>query len=657
MIRSRLLSNSTGVVMLKGRSITFKLVFYILLGTSVVLLLMSVYSYLFSTKIIRKQIRENAINLTHAVVNRIDAILLPIEKTPQSLALFLEHSRYDKNELLVLIREEVKNNPNIYGCTVAFAPYAFEADKLYFAPYYYRSNGKIKLKYIGSDSYRYFFWDWYQLPKELNRAIWSEPYYEKGGGAIMAAYSVPFYRVINGRKRFLGVVAVEVSLDWLQKMIASIKIGTTGYAFLISKDGRFITYPDKRFIMNETIFTVARECNYPYLKKIGMLMIHGNSGFVPVKSILTGKECWLSFAPLSSNGWSLGVMFPKKELMADIEKLNVHMVLLGLFGFGMLIVVVVFVSRSITRSLVALTEVTKDVAKGNLDIEIPYVHLNDEVGRLARSFEYMKSSLKEYIKNLKETTAAKERIESELNIASRIQSSMLPRTFPPFPEREEIDIYAVMQPAREVGGDFYDFFFIDKNKLCFLIGDVSGKGVPAALFMAIMKYLLKTDALRGLSPAEILKRVNGIIAPGNETCMFATVFVGILDVSNGELEFANAAHLPPVICDGGSVEFLGVKKGFVVGVMEKASFENQRTLLKKEQMLFLCTDGVTEAMNMDGELFGKERLIKVLSSTCRDNMNATDTIRKVMENIDMFVKSAPQADDITMLALLYRGRD
>ncbi len=643
--------------MLKDRGIAFKLTLSIIISTSLIFASIFIYSYLFSRQIIHKKIRENAKNLTNAIVNKIDMILLPLEKLPQGISYVLEHTNYTKADLITLLKTVVKNNPDIYGCAIAFAPYKFKKQTLYFAPYCYKSNGKVKLKYIGGDSYRYFYWDWYQLPKELGKPTWTEPYYGKGGGIIMATYSVPFYREINGKREFIGVVAADISLRWLQNIVASVKVGKTGYAFLISKDGTFITYPNKKFIMNETIFTIAKEYNCPYLRKIGQRMIHGCCGFVPVRSILTNKKCWLSFAPLTSSGWSLGVMFPQKELMADIMSLNTHVVFLGILGFTLLALVVVFISRFITRPLSALTHITKDVARGNLDIEIPYTYLGDEVGKLAQSFEFMKESLKEYIKDLKETTAAKERIESELNIAAEIQSSMLPRTFPPFPERKEFDIYAIMHPAKEVGGDFYDFFFIDENKLCFLIGDVSGKGIPAALFMAIMKYLLKTEALRGVDPDTILKRVNKTICPDNDACMFATIFLGILEVNKGIIHFANAGHNPPLIYyRGKGVKLLDISKGFVVGVMEDIIFESQKLTLLPGDIIFLYTDGVTEAMDIDGKLFSVERLVKNLTEILKDTQDVTLIIKTVEKDIKNFVKNAPQSDDITMLALKFKGK-
>lgn len=273
------------------------------------------------------------------------------------------------------------------------------------------------------------------------------------------------------------------------------------------------------------------------------------------------------------------------------------------------------------------------------------------------ALDLMHLSCERFMENLKRETEAKERIKSELRIAHEIQISMLPRIFPPFPGRKEFDIFATMVPAKEVGGDFYDFFFIDKNKLCFLVGDVSGKGVPASLFMAISKTLLKTEALHGLSPDEVLYRVNNTLFPDNDTCMFVTIFCMILDVETGRIQFANAGHNPPLICkDKENFEFLDLPKGCIAGVLENSKFESRELVLKPNDTLFLYTDGVTEAMNPKNELFSEERLKKALLNLKKHNIqNVVDIIYGVNQEIKLFTKGTFQSDDITMLVLKYNG--
>ncbi|MFA5099258.1 MAG: SpoIIE family protein phosphatase [Candidatus Omnitrophota bacterium] len=269
----------------------------------------------------------------------------------------------------------------------------------------------------------------------------------------------------------------------------------------------------------------------------------------------------------------------------------------------------------------------------------------------AMAIDLIQLSIKRFIENLKAETAARERIESELRIAQEIQASMLPSVFP---QRKEFEIFAMMDPAKEVGGDFYDFFFVDEKRLCFVIGDVSGKGVPAALFMAISKTLIKTEAKQGLSTDEILSVVNNILCQDNQTCLFVTVFCAILNIETGEVEFSNGGHNPPLVCtSSGCYDYIKMACGFVIGVMDKIVCENQRLLMKPGDTIFLYTDGVTEAMDPDKHQYGEHRLKEAL--TGHKDKNIKGLIDTMRQDVLSFVRGAPQSDDITMLAVTFKG--
>ena len=270
------------------------------------------------------------------------------------------------------------------------------------------------------------------------------------------------------------------------------------------------------------------------------------------------------------------------------------------------------------------------------------------------AIELLQLSNKRFIENLKAETEAKERINSELRIAHDIQASMLPRTFPPFPERKEFEIYATMDPAKEVGGDFYDFFFVDKTKLCMVVGDVSGKGVPAALFMAITKALFKSEALRGFPASETISRVNNLLCQDNQMCMFVTIFTMLLDTETGEIECSNAGHTPPLLCTrDGSLEYIHSPEGMGVGVLENSKCVSRKMVLKPGDLMFLYTDGVTEAMNTQEQLFSEGRLKTCLASLRTKNL--TEIVSGVRQQIAAHVQGEPRSDDITMLALRYNG--
>ena len=276
----------------------------------------------------------------------------------------------------------------------------------------------------------------------------------------------------------------------------------------------------------------------------------------------------------------------------------------------------------------------------------------DEIGELAASFLSMERALQQSIENLKVTTAAKERIESELQIAREIQMSILPRIFPPFPKRSEFDLYATIEPARQVGGDFYDFFLVDEDRLCFTIGDVSGKGVPASLFMAITKTLWRVAANKHTQPDKALADLNKELCRDNDSVMFVTVFYGILHLRTGELEYSNGGHnLPFFLSRTGKVQLLENTGGMALGVMEEVIYKAKTIALQAGEGLFLYTDGVTEAMDRAGNLFTEPRL-----QACLQRANGaapTEVIGNALEAVKQFAAGAEQSDDITTLAIRY----
>ncbi|MFH1281476.1 MAG: SpoIIE family protein phosphatase, partial [Candidatus Omnitrophota bacterium] len=488
-----------------------------------------------------------------------------------------------------------------------------------------------------------------QVPRELEKPVWTEPYYDD---VIMTTYCVPFYEKTAQGRKLKGITTADISLTWLTETVSSIRVLKSGGAFLISRNGTIITHPSQDLIMNETLFSVAEARGDQALRKLGRRMVSGESGFVPFYSIMDNKKCWMYYSPVPSTGWSLAVIFPENELLEDVRRNTLIAALLGTGGIFLLVIVIVLLTNSITAPLRQIAKTAEAIGRGDLDIALPMQQSGDEVGKLAQTFRYMQSSLKDYIRQLIEATAAKERIESELKIAHEIQTGMLPRIFPPFPHRKEFNIFAMMEPAKEVGGDFYDFFLINEKKLFFVMGDVSGKGVPAALFMMIAKTLLKNEALQGSSADQVLNRVNNILALDNDAAMFATVFCGILDTETGEVEFANAGHNPPLVCSNKeNFEFLNINKGFVLGTMADFKFKGDSIKLGHGDCLFLYTDGVTEAANPKQEFFSEARLKSMLSGLCAEDV--TLIVREIREQIHIFAENEPQSDDITILAIRF----
>jgi sigma-B regulation protein RsbU (phosphoserine phosphatase) len=310
--------------------------------------------------------------------------------------------------------------------------------------------------------------------------------------------------------------------------------------------------------------------------------------------------------------------------------------------------------RMIGRPIKELSSACTKIGSGELDVPLS-IDTGDEIEDLAHTLTKMTTQLKEYIANLTKITAEKERIEVELNIATQIQASMLPCVFPAFPDRDEFDIYAMMQPAKEVGGDFYDFFQVDENTLAVVMADVSGKGIPGALFMVISKTLIKNNALDGKSPKEVFETVNNMLCENNGAGMFVTAFLGYIDIPSGKFTFVNAGHNPPLLRNGERFDWMKTKRGFVLAGKENMHYKEVEMVLQPGDELFLYTDGVTEATNNENELFSETRLCETVNEY--HDLPLKEIAMSLMHEIDTFVEGAEQADDITMLVLRYHGSE
>ncbi len=645
-------------MMIPRSSISLKITVLVLCGASIVFAMALAYSYFYSRGIILEEAEKRACGLTQSVSNKIEQEFRAAAKVPKVLAAVLETSNPDKETLVRLVSRTVEESREIYGSAVAFEPHAFDKSMLRFAPYCFKGKSGITYQQLGSESYDYLIKDWYHIPKVLKAPVWTDPYFDEGGGnEMMTTHSRPFFErgASNAGPKVRGIVTADLSLDWLTTLARSIQVERTGYCFICSDTGHFVTHPNPEFVMSESMFSLAEELHDPMLRTVGLAMIQEESGFTEIGRAFSGEDAFLAYARIPSPGWSLGAVFPKNELLAELNDLHKSTALLAAGGLILLLVVSGLVARSIAQPLRRMAAATAKVAHGDLDIDFSDIKREDEVGQLARSFSRMAQDLKKYIKDLTETTAAKQRIESELSIAANIQKSMLPSVFPAFPDRDEFDIYAVMHPAKEVGGDFYDFFFLDGDHLCVVIGDVSGKGVPAALFMTVTKYLIEATAVVDEPLDLILTRVNRHLARNNESYMFVTIFMGVLNVKTGEFVYANGGHNSPLLWDEDNPpSFFGPPKGPVVGIMDDAEFTMDRLTFTPGTVLLAYTDGVTEAFSAEGNAFSDERLLEIVTAVREKSVK--EITEDLLSEISSFCVGAPQADDITVLALKFGTR-
>ncbi|MFC2097620.1 SpoIIE family protein phosphatase [Bacteroidota bacterium] len=642
------------MVFKRTQTFAFRISMFILLFVSALIAAIFLYYYLFTKSIITESARSNANSIATNAVNKIEKVLIPVEKTIKGLALYIEEASPDEEKFKKYLSAMLIENPDIFGSAIAFEPYSFDKNSLYFSRYLFKENNAYSYSSLDGNEYKYFIQDWYLIPKMLDRPYWTEPYYDEGGGDIlMSTYSVPIYKNINGEKIFNGIVTADIALDWLTELVDSIKIYESGYAFMVSRKGAFISHPNAELIMNESLFSISVEFNEPNIREIGRSMIDGQTALIDTNSEIFPKS-WLFYTQLPENKWSIGVVFPENELFSGLKRITITIIILGFIGFILLYLIITKVARKVTVPLSRFADSAREIAGGKFDITLPEIKTKDEMGQLHQAFEYLQTELKEYISNLQKTTAAKEKIESELRIANEIQQGMIPKIFPPFPDRSDIDLFATLDPAKEVGGDLYDFFLSEDNKLVIVIGDVSGKGVPAALFMVVTRTLLRAIKFKGKTPEEIVFLLNNLLSRDNESQMFVTFFLGIVDLKKGEIEYVNAGHNPPVLIDNdNNVSFTEMTKDIVLGCIEDKPFHQKKIKINPGDKLFLYTDGVTEAENTEQQLYSDERLISLLKNT-KEEM--PDKIIEVVYNdIKSFAKGAEQSDDITMLAIKYHG--
>ena len=446
------------------------------------------------------------------------------------------------------------------------------------------------------------------------------------------------------------------------------------------KAGIYICVPSRETMMLKNIFDVriieADEESRPYFE-IGVedpITVENTNSSLAVYE--TGERQTDYFIHESRYGYNSSAILPVRNsndevvalIVADmpIPMLNeiIGKYLATIIGMTLL-VVLVFVTLFIVLMQLDLIKPLKKVAAEakrftEADIEnttvIDTTDRPDEIGLLVNSISQMETDIKHYVRDITEVTAEKERIGAELDVATHIQASMLPCIFPAFPERRELDIYATMTPAKQVGGDFYDFFMVDDSHIAIVMADVSGKGVPAALFMVIGKTLIKDHTQLNKSLSDVFTEVNNLLCQSNSEGLFITAFEGVLDLETGEFNFVNAGHEMPFIYHKAEdrYEAYKIRPGFVLAGMEDMKFKGGSVMLNVGDKIFQYTDGVTEATDKDNGLYGMERLDAILNQ-CRHD-DPTETLKKVHADVDAFVGDAPQFDDITMLCLEYKEK-
>lgn len=562
---------------------------------AITLELTGLIQYYYSQRGIKEEASLRAQSELRSAENEIMGIVNLAEGAVRNNLWVAEWCLENPDSLVRVPQRIVANNPVVVGSTIALMPGYSKKYPLY-APYATRNpeNGEIQTLSLATDDYDYPSQEWFTKPLELQDGYWSEPYYDEGGGnMLMTTFSMPV-RDSNGE--MAAVLTADISLEWLTELMGSIKVYPNAFNTVVSRSGQIMVCPIETLVMNKNVSQFAAEsADSEALNSINEAMLSGHEGEMAVR--YKGEENRIYFAPVERTGWSLSIVVPEKEMFAGVRKVGGLVTLLQLLGVAMIAIILRVIAKN----------------------QMKYKALNIQ----------------------------KERMGKELEIAKDIQMSMIPKIFPPYPERGDIDIYASIVSAKEVGGDLFDFFITDE-KLYFCIGDVSGKGVPASLVMAVTRSQFRTLAAHEKSPGRIVTAMNESMSDMNESTMFVTFFCGVLDMKSGHLRYCNAGHNAPVILNT-TKSLLPVEPNVPLGIVSGFVFQEQETDMLYDDALFLYTDGVTEAENASHELFGEERMMNTLSGLKGSRAH----LEEMQKALNAFVGEAPQSDDITMLIIHY----
>ena len=576
----------------------------------------SIVQYLYAQKGIQEAVEHRAQGELHIKSLKIQNVMNEVEVAVREMAWAVERDLARPDSMLPVTLRLLDDNDIIVGSAVAFEPYYYKDRGKQFSPYSYREGEHIYCKQLGTPWYDYHHMEWYTVPMQTGMGHWSEPYYDKGGGEMMmSTYSLP---IRDKKGKAVAVLTADVSLDWLSRVINADRIYPSSKNLIISRTGKLMAYPVENLVMRSTVQHITKDFEDTTAHFVNNQMMAGKSGQAEVRDNdgelyyvfyapidLSNDSSYISSSGTDDSGWSMAVICPDSEIYSGLRRVLFNLTILMLLGLALMGFIVY------------------RTAKGG--------------------------------KRLAQVSAEKERMRNDLRIASAIQMGMLPKTFPPFPERDDVDVYGSLVPAREVGGDLYDFYIRDE-KLFFCIGDVSGKGVPASLVMAVTRSLFRTVSAHEAMPDRILTTMNDSMTEMNESGMFVTFFAGVLDLPTGRLRYSNAGHCPPII-NGNANLNLDVDPNIPLGVMRDWHYTLQEVQIDPPATIFLYTDGLTEAEAEHHEQFGEERMLNIISTSHDkgdlENFSPRKLVEVMTTSVEQFVDGAPQHDDLTMLVISY----
>jgi phosphoserine phosphatase RsbU/P len=636
-----------------NKSITTRLIAVLSLGLALVLGAGLALDYRLSRDEILNRLQLEASASVTAAVTDLENWLQAVEGTTVFLGRVLQQRQYSQDGLQQLLKDIVKENDDIFGATIALNPTLVD-DPNGFAPYYFKRDSVIEYADLGEQ--RYWQQPWYVDAVAARQPIWVEPYFDEGGGnVLMTTFSVPVFRRDESGESFLyGVVTADVALEELHRYLQRLRLGSSGFGILLSRGGIILSSPNPDSIMKHHLDVAENALDIDAWSATFDAVLQGQTRSRQIECPHLFGQCMIRLAALKTTGWPVGVVYSEDDMLTPLYEYQRKTALLGLVTLIIMALLVSVVARRLTRPLTALAQVTDQIAHGKLDVPLPRIQGKDEVARLIAAFAEMKRNLRTYIGDLEQATAARSRLEGELATARQIQMAMLPQEGEAHERTDDLELWATVRPAKSVGGDLYSYFYDSTDKLHFCVGDVSDKGVPAALFMARTLSHIQQFSDLFSNPGAGMAMLNNALVASNSNCMFVTLFYGVLDRDSGQLLFASAGHTPPSLLRSNSASAITQDSGPALGLVDDVAYPNNTLQLAVGDRLAVYTDGIDEAFNEHREMFGTQRLDQALEAT--GDQPPTEAGHHTLATIDSFAGDAPQSDDICLMLVDINAR-
>ena len=621
------------------RSIASRTALWVLVGSTLVLAAIgALLLNLTRTQILEHTHHEAAALAAHAG-SQIQARIDRVAVSARMLAAIIDTRQDDAEPLL---RDTLAANLDMDGLAAVFRPSPNPADALPYSPFVSRlDNGTLASRDLARDASPYWNSNWFLGGLGCGSGCWQRAFFSQSRHRQLINYSVAISR--DGHP--VGIINADVTLDWLHQILGSLAKPEGAYAFVLDSDGNYLAHdnPDLVGKRGAAALLVALASDQPESTRLPVAQNPRAHG--PV---------WVYSAPIEGTRWRLGLVVPEYQIYAGVRRIFVLSLALGLLALLGVALITLLTIRRTMAPLGVLADRAEHVARGELDFELPPPRRPDEVGRLTQSFDQMRRELALHLENLARVAREKQRLASELEIAHQIQLGLLPSEHYLDAVCAYFELHAALRPARAVGGDLYSYFMLDPQRFFVMVGDVSDKGIPAALFMAQTITLAKALAPRAQTPRNLLQLLNLELCRGNDSCMFVTLLCGLLDTGSGSLVLASAGHEPPILCGRGAPQLLDFPTGAVLGLYEDSDYPEHRLRLRQGETLLMYTDGITEASDHEQRMYGIERTVQSLAEVPPAAPTA-GYIERLLGDVDRFVAEAAQADDITLLALTWHG--